>query len=124
VQKYKSLLSYKWNGNVGAGIHCRFFSFYLSLGQHTTHFDGELESINTSLRQLFGRTGSFKRAVIFSDSTAAILSVAKFYALPSRSITEIHSSIKLLKGLLKDIKFWLIPSHCGVVGNEVADYLA
>jgi ribonuclease HI len=29
-----------------------------------------------------------------------------------------------LKGLQKDIKFQRIPSHFGVVGNEMADYLA
>jgi hypothetical protein len=53
----------------------------------------------------------------------AVLSIAKFDALPSKRISEIHSSIKLLKGLHKDTKFQWIPSHCGVVSNKVADYL-
>jgi hypothetical protein len=57
------------NGNVGAGIYCKLFSFYLSLGQHATHFDGEIEAMNTALMQLFGRNGSFEKAVIFSDSS-------------------------------------------------------
>jgi ribonuclease HI len=74
--------------------------------------------------QLFGRIGSFEKAVIFSDSGAAVQSIAKFDALPSKRVTEIHSSIKLLQGLQKDIKFQLIPSHCGVMSNEMADYLA
>jgi hypothetical protein len=34
--------------------------------------------------------------------------------------TEIHSFIKLLKGLEKDIKFQWIPSYWGIVGNEIA----
>jgi hypothetical protein len=29
----------------------------------------------------------------------------------------------LLQGLQKDIKFQWIPSHCGVMGKEMADYL-
>jgi hypothetical protein len=48
------------------------------------------------------RIESFKKAVLFSDSTAAILSVAKYVVLSSKRITEIHSAIKLLEGLQKD----------------------
>jgi hypothetical protein len=78
------------NGNVGAGIYCKLFSFYLLLGQHATHFDGELEAMNTALMQLFGRIGSSEKAVIFSDSSAAIQSIAKLDALPSKRVTEIN----------------------------------
>jgi hypothetical protein len=112
------------SGNDGAGIYCKLFSFYLLLGQHATHFDREVEAMNAALRQLFSGTATFKKAVIFSGSTAAILSVAKFDALQSKMITEIHSSIKLLKGLQKDTKFQWIPFHCGVVVDEMAEYLA
>jgi ribonuclease HI len=83
------------NGNVRAGIYCKLFSFYLSLGQHATHFDGEIEAMNTALMNLFGRIGSFEKAVIFSDSSAAIQLIAKLDAHPSKRVTEIHSS-KLL----------------------------
>jgi ribonuclease HI len=112
------------NGNVRAGIYFKMFSFYLSLGQHSTHFDGEIEAMNTALMQLFGRIGSFGKAVIFSDSSAAIQLIANFDALPSKRVPEIHSSIKLLQGPQKDIKFQWIPSPCGVMGNEMADYFA
>jgi ribonuclease HI len=94
------------------------------LGQHATHFDGEIQAMNTALIKLLSRTGSFKKAVIFNDSTAAILTIANSDALPSKRITEIHSSNKLLTGLQKDTKFQWIPSYSGVVGNEIADYLA
>jgi hypothetical protein len=80
--------------------------------------------MNTALRQLFSRTGSFKKTVIFSDSIASILSTAKFDILPSKRITEIHSSTKLLKDLQKYTKFLWIPSHFVVASNEMADYLA
>jgi hypothetical protein len=69
------------NGNAGVGIHCKLFSLYLLLGQHATHFGGEREAMNTALRQLVSRIGSFKKAVIFNDSSAAVLSVAKFDVL-------------------------------------------
>jgi hypothetical protein len=42
----------------------------------------------------------------------------------SKRITEIHSFIKLLRGLKKLIKLQWISSCYGVVGNEMADYLA
>jgi hypothetical protein len=78
------------NENAGAGIHCKLFSFYLSLGQHATHFDREIEAVSNALRELFSRNGSFNETVIFSDSTAEVLSIAKFEALPSKRITEIY----------------------------------
>jgi hypothetical protein len=40
----------------------------LSLGQHSTHFGGEIETMNTAIIELFGRNGSFEKAVIFNDS--------------------------------------------------------
>jgi hypothetical protein len=81
---------------------CNLFSFHLSLGQHATHLVGQTEAVNNALMQLFGRTGFFKKAVIFSDSVTAIQSTAKSDTLPSKRGTEIHSSIKLLKGLEKE----------------------
>jgi ribonuclease HI len=111
------------NENAGAGIYCKLFSFYLLLGKQATHFDGETET-NTAIRQLFSRTGSFEKAVIFSDSTSAILSTAQFDTLPNKRRTEIHSPIKLLEDLQKAVKFQWIPSHCGVVDNGLADYFA
>lgn len=80
--------------------------------------------MNIALRQLVSRIGSFKKAVIFSDSNAAINSLTKADELPSKRVTEIHSSIEQSKGLQKDIKFQWVPSHSGVVSKEMADYLA
>jgi ribonuclease HI len=45
-------------------------------------------------------------------------------ALPRKTVTESRSPIKLLKGRQKDIKRQWIPTHCGFVVNEIADYLA
>jgi hypothetical protein len=46
--------------------------------------------MNTALMQLFGRIGSFEKAVIFSDSSAAIQSIAKLAALSSKRVAEIN----------------------------------
>jgi hypothetical protein len=86
------------------------------------NFGGELEAMNVALMQLVCRIGSFKKAVTLSDSTAAIQSLAKVGAPCSKGVTEIHLSIKQLKGLQKDVKFQWVPSHCRVVGNEMAYY--
>jgi hypothetical protein len=59
----------------GAGIHCELFSCYMPLGQHSTAFDGEIEAIRTALCLLSLHQNKFERAVIFSDSKAATLSV-------------------------------------------------
>ena len=101
----------------GAGIHCKLFSFYLTLGHHATQSDGELEAMNIAIRQIVSRIGCFKKAVTFSDSTAAIHSLTKVDELPSKTVTEIHSSVKQLKALQRDKKFQWVPSHCGVVSN-------
>jgi len=60
--------------NAGAGIYCELFSCYMPWGQHSTAFDGEIEAIRTALRLLNLHQNKFERAVIFSDSKAAILS--------------------------------------------------
>jgi hypothetical protein len=96
----------------------------LSPGEHATHFDRETEAMTTTLLEFFGRTGCFEKAVIVSDPISTIQSVAKFDTLPSKRVTHIHSSIKLLKGIQKDIKLQCILSHCGVVDKEIADYFA
>jgi hypothetical protein len=89
------------NGNTGAGIYCKLLSFHLSLGQYTTHFDGETKAVNTALLQLFSRIRSFEKAVIFSDSILVIQSIATFDALPSKKVTKTHSHIKVVEKALK-----------------------
>jgi len=44
----------------------------LPLGKHSTAFDGEIEAIRTALRLLNLQRNKVERAVIFSDSKAAI----------------------------------------------------
>ena len=63
--------------NVTAGIYCTLFSSYLTLGQHTIHFDEDLEAINLESMPCFSTKGSFKKTVIFTDPPAAVQSLEK-----------------------------------------------
>jgi hypothetical protein len=47
------------SGKAGAGIYCKLYRFYLSLGQHATHIDGEREALTTALIHL----GLLKRLI-------------------------------------------------------------
>jgi predicted cobalt transporter CbtA len=47
--------------------------------------------MNIALMQLFNITGLIKKAVIFSDSTAARQSLAKADAPPRKRVTEIKA---------------------------------
>jgi hypothetical protein len=59
------------NRKAGAESYCKLFSFHLSFKRHATLFDGETVAMNTALVQVFGRTGSSEKAVIFSFSDIA-----------------------------------------------------
>ena len=88
----------------GAGIHCKLFSFYLTLGHYATQFDGQLEAMNTALRQLVSRIRYFKKAVIFSDPAAAIHSLTKVNELPSQIPAcklSFHSAKLIIKRNIK-----------------------
>jgi hypothetical protein len=53
------------NSDTRAETMCKSFTFYISLGPNTTHFDGEFEVVNTSLKQLFSHINlSFSKKVI------------------------------------------------------------
>jgi len=104
--------------NAGAGIHCELFSCYMPLGQHSTAFDGEIEAIHTALHLLNLHQNKFERAVIFSDSKAAILSVG------STEAKDCQVLIRQLKAKHKQIALQWIPGHCQITGKEHADALA
>ncbi|XP_008487185.1 uncharacterized protein LOC103523953 [Diaphorina citri] len=102
----------------GAGISCDLFSFYKGLGPCTTNFDGEVEAIKIAVQQLLYRTNLFSRAVILSDSKAAIQSIANMGDSPTKETYDIYQMIKQLKSLNKQIAFQWIPAHCGIHENH------
>ena len=95
----------------------------MPLGQHSTAFDGETEAIRTTLRVLNSYHNKFERAVIFSDSKAAILSVASTETI-STETRDCQDLIQQRKGKHKQIALQWIPGHCQITGNEQADLLA
>ena len=78
--------------------HCNLLS-YLTLGQHATHSDGELEAMNIALMWISCRIWTFEKAVIL---TAAIQATGKVDAPPSETVSETDLSVKPFKNLKKD----------------------
>ena len=108
----------------GAGIHCELFSCYIPLGQHSTSFDGETEAIRTAVRLLNLYQNKFERAVIFSDSKAAILSAGSTETVISTAARDCQALIRQLKAKHKQTALRWIPGHCQIAGNEHANALA
>jgi ribonuclease HI len=80
--------------NAGAGIYCERFSCYMPLGHHSTAFDGEIEAIRITLRLLNLHQNKFERAVIFSDSKAAILSAGSTETVTSTEAKDCQVLIR------------------------------
>jgi ribonuclease HI len=110
--------------NAGAGIYCELSSCYMPMGQHSTAFDGEIEAIRTALRLLNLHQNKFERAVIFSDSKAAILFAGSTETVISTEAKNCQALIRQLKAKHKQIALQWIPGHCQIAGNEHADALA
>jgi hypothetical protein len=90
----------------------------MPLGQHSTAYDGEIEAIRTALRLVNLHQNKFERAVIFSDSKAAILCGG------STEAKDCQVLIRQLKAKHKQIALQWIPRHCQIEGDEHADALA
>ena len=101
--------------NAGASIYCELFSCYMPLGQHSTAFDGEIEDMRTAIRLLNLHQNKFERAVIFSDSKAAILSAG------STEAGDCQALIRQLKAKHKQLALQWISGHWQIAGNEHAD---
>jgi len=109
--------------NAGDGIYCELFSCYMPLGQHSTAFDGEIEAIRTALCLLNLHQNKFERAVIFSDSKAAILSAGSKETVISTEAKDCQVLIQQLKAKHKQIVLQRIPGHCQIARNKHADAL-
>ena len=96
--------------NAGAGICCEIFSCYMPLGKHSTAYDGEIEAIQSALLLLSLHQNKFERAVIFSDSKAAILSAGSTETVISTEVRDCRQAlIRQLKAKHKQIALQWIP---------------
>jgi len=103
-------------------VTCKLFSIYIPLRSNLTHYDGELEAINTALSQLLHHIHSFQNAVLLCDSLSAFQSIHQQSAT-SKRIKDIHQALKFLSQLDKKIIIQWILSHCRIEGNELANTL-
>ncbi|GFT21497.1 uncharacterized protein LOC103524116 [Trichonephila clavipes] len=102
----------------GIGVFSHLFSFYLHAGSLTTHFDGEVEAIHITLQQLAVRLPPIERAVILSDSTSALQALSNY----ENNCLRVQNCRELLGKMKGKIVFQWVPSHCGLWGNERADF--
>ncbi|GFX11503.1 uncharacterized protein LOC103524116 [Trichonephila clavipes] len=105
----------------GIGVFSHLFPFYLHAGPLTTHFDGEVEAIHIALQQLAVRLPPIERAVILSDSTSALQALSNYN---ENNCLRVQNCRELLGKIKEKIVFQWVPSHCGLWGNERADFLA
>ncbi|GFV11475.1 uncharacterized protein LOC103521360 [Trichonephila clavipes] len=105
----------------GIGVFSHLFSFYLHAGPLTTHFDGEVEAIHIALQQHAVRLPPIERAVILSDSTSALQALSNYN---ENNCLRVQNCRELLGKIKGKIVFQWVPSHCGLWGNERADFLA
>ncbi|GFY21721.1 probable RNA-directed DNA polymerase from transposon BS [Trichonephila clavipes] len=105
----------------GIGVFSHLFSFYLHAGPLTTHFDGEVEAIHIALQHLAVRLPPIERAVILSDSTSALQALSNYN---ENKCLRVQNCRELLGKIKEKIVFQWVPSHCGLWGNERADFLA
>ncbi|GFS59229.1 uncharacterized protein LOC103524116 [Trichonephila clavipes] len=105
----------------GIGVFSHLFSFYLHAGPLTTHFDGEVEAIHIALQQLAVRLPPIERAVILSDSTSALQALSNYN---ENNCLRVQNCRELLGKIKGKIVFQWVPSHCGLWGNERADFWA
>ena len=98
--------------NAVAGIHCELFSCYMPLGQHWTAFDGEIEAIRTALQLLNLNLNKFERAVILSDSKAAMQSAGSTETVTSTETKDCQVLIRQLKAKHKLIQNVVLNISC------------
>ncbi|GFU88584.1 uncharacterized protein LOC103521360 [Trichonephila clavipes] len=104
----------------GIGVFSHLFS-YLHADPLTAHFDGAVEAIHIALQQFAVRLPPIERAVILSDSTSALQALSNYNENNCLRVQNCREVLGKMKG---KIVFQWVPSHCGLWGNERADFLA
>ena len=66
----------------------------------------------------------FNKAIVLVDSKAAIQAITQNKVPESETIRECRTLLKFFENQKKWVGFQWIPSHIGILGNEIADTLA
>ena len=111
--------AYIFRGPRGTGVKAQD---YLTLGRLSTVFQAEVFAIGEASRKMINMGLTGKVINFFVDSQAAILSLDS-YIVKTKTVLDSKNSLNTL-GAGNDIRISWIPSHIGILGNEVADKLA
>jgi ribonuclease HI len=124
VQVYTDGSATPGKGSAGAGIYCNLFEKSIAAGKYGSNFDGEVMVIWQALKELNKQHLARKNVVLLIDSVAAIQAVDNNEESQDKKIILARYKIKSLQ--TKGVKVMLqwVPSHCGLLGNKKADYLA
>ncbi|GFW91112.1 uncharacterized protein LOC103524116 [Trichonephila clavipes] len=79
-----------------------------------------VKAIHIALQQLAVRLPPIERAVILSDSTSALQALSNYN---ENNCLRVQNCRELLGKIKGKIVFQWVPSHCGLWGNERADFL-
>ncbi|XP_029159682.1 uncharacterized protein LOC114931710 isoform X1 [Nylanderia fulva] len=115
--------------STGAGIAIeeQDEGYYISLPKECTIFTVEAIAISTALKIAESRRNSFNNVVIFFDSKSVLQAISQnnINVYKNKYVLEIRRLYSRFKDLyFKNILFVWIPSHYGISGNEIADFLA
>ncbi|XP_039314694.1 uncharacterized protein LOC113003343 [Solenopsis invicta] len=115
--------------SVGAGIvfEDQDEGLYISLPKQCTIFTAEAMAILSAMKIAESKADSFENFIILTDAKSVLQAInnnvlSVYHNKYILEIRRLHSRFKNV--LSKKIMFVWIPSHCGISGNEIADWLA
>ncbi|KAL7723800.1 hypothetical protein ACLKA6_008701 [Drosophila palustris] len=114
----------KLNNKVGGGVHSPILGIDHSfrLPDHCSVFQAEILAINESLKLLQRSNTAYGRINIYSDSQAAIKSIAAT-TTKSTSVSNCRRSLHEMAEFFDICLIW-VPGHKDIPGNCIADELA
>ncbi|KAM8708087.1 hypothetical protein ACLKA7_015114 [Drosophila subpalustris] len=114
----------KLNNKVGGGVHSPILGIDHSfrLPDHCSVFQAEILAINESLKLLQRSNTAYGRINIYSDSQAAIKSIAAT-TTKSTSVSNCRRSLHEMAEFFDICLIW-VPGHEDIPGNCIADELA
>jgi ribonuclease HI len=123
IQVYTDGSATPGKGSAGAGIFCNLSEKSIAAGQYGSNFDGEVTTIWKALEEFNKQQLARKNVVLLIDYVAVIQAVANE---DSQNKKVILARYEIRSRQTKGVKVMLqwVSSHCGLIGNEKADYLA